>query len=626
MCGILGSMPESKEITFKKALDTISHRGPDGYGIWHDKGHYISLGHRRLAILDLSELGKQPMHYSNYVITFNGEIYNFIELKKELQTKGFSFKTESDTEVVLAAYQAWGPQCLHKFNGMWAFAIWDTQKKEIFISRDRFGVKPLFYAFAQEKFIFASEMKAIMPFLPSIKPSQDFEWCRDNLFLYEGTDKCLIDGIKRFPAGHWAIVKYGDRHLSPTRFWTTADHVTPPPTKYEEQVEMFRELFLDSCKLRLRADVPVGTSLSGGLDSSAVICSIAYIQQQNKNNLRSSSNWQHAFVATFPNNRLDESYFAQKVVDHLHIKANFLEIDPSSSLNKLNDYLYLFEELYITNPIPMIETYSSMRKAGVIVSMDGHGADELLGGYADDMFRLPRDIGFNISQLQALIKVYNNIISPHSPPDKKEAVSQQNKSLIRNLASVYDFRKLPYYTYKVLSRILKEENVNHSTIKGNFNNHLYKNFHQVVLPTLLRNYDRYSMAAGIEVRMPFMDYRLVNFSFSLPWDSKIRNGYTKNIIRDALKDIMPPEVVWRKSKIGFTAPSTTWMKNQWKDFLNDTIHSKDFETCGLINAKEVKSEIENLIANPNATLSGGEKAWSHLMPYLWQKAVLQNKN
>ncbi len=623
MCGILGSMPESDEGTFKKALDTIFHRGPDGYGIWHDENHNISLGHRRLSILDLSELGKQPMQYGNNIITFNGEIYNFIELKQELQTKGFSFKTESDTEVILAAYQAWGPQCLDKFNGMWAFAIWDTEKKEIFISRDRFGVKPLFYAFSQEKFIFASEMKAIMPFLPSIKPSQDFEWCRDNLFLYEGTDKCLIEGIKRFPAGHWAIVKYGDKHLLPIRFWTTADHVTPPPTKYEEQVEMFRELFLDSCKLRLRADVPVGTSLSGGLDSSAVICSIAHIQQQNQNNLRRSSSWQHAFVATFPGNRLDESYFAQKVVDHLNIKANFLEIDPSSSLNKLNEYLYLFEELYITNPIPMIETYRSMRKAGVVVSMDGHGADELLGGYADDMFRLPRDIGFNISQLQELIKVYNNIISPHSPSTKKEATLQQKKSLIRNLANVYDFRKLPYYAYKVLSRVLKEENVNHSTIKGNFNNHLYKNFHSVVLPTLLRNYDRYSMAVGVEVRMPFMDYRLVNFSFSLPWDSKIRNGYTKNIVRDALHDLMPPEVAWRKSKIGFTAPSTTWMRNEWKEFLNDTIHSQDFKSSDLINSTQVKHEISQLLNNPAASFSAGEKAWTHLMPYLWEKAILK---
>ena len=209
MCGILGSIPATPPLQFRNALDLLAHRGPDGFGIWEDDERQISLGHRRLAIIDLSDKGKQPMHYGRYVITANSELYNFTEIRSELQTKGHRFHTECDTEVILAAYLQWGKDVFLRFNGMWAIAIWDKRTQTLLLSRDRFGQKPLFYTLDKDRLVFASEMKALIPFLKKVELSDDFAWMQQRLFDYEPTEKCLIKGIKRFPAAHWGVFEAG---------------------------------------------------------------------------------------------------------------------------------------------------------------------------------------------------------------------------------------------------------------------------------------------------------------------------------------------------------------------------------------------------------------------------------
>jgi len=312
MCGILGSLPFTDSNHFLSALNSIAHRGPDGYGIWQDESQKITLGHRRLSILDLSELGKQPMHYGNYAITFNGEIYNFIEVKKELELKGHIFISDSDTEVILAAYQEWKEKCLLKFNGMWAFAIWDKINQQLFISRDRFGVKPFYYAFVNGKFVFASEMKALFSFLPEVRPADNFNELKNNIFGYEHTDQCIIHGIKRFPAGSYAFLELERQQLNIVKYWNTKEHLIQVPKRYEEQVEQFREIFIDACKIRMRSDVPIGTALSGGLDSSAIISTMAYIGREQHSGQRVSKDWQHAFVATFPDTFLTKNIMRKR--------------------------------------------------------------------------------------------------------------------------------------------------------------------------------------------------------------------------------------------------------------------------------------------------------------------------
>ncbi|MDP5169389.1 MAG: asparagine synthase (glutamine-hydrolyzing) [Bacteroidia bacterium] len=608
MCGILGAFPRQDDHVFLPALNSMYHRGPDGFGVWHEDNNLLTLGHRRLSILDLSENGKQPMHYQNFTITFNGEVFNFMEIREELEAKGFTFQSESDTEVILAAYQEWGADCQLKFNGMWAFAIWDHNRKELFLSRDRFGIKPLYYAFNGETFAFASEMKALYSFLPQIRVSRDFNSLRDNMFDYETTDKCLLEGLSRFPAGHFATFRPGDKTLEPKQWWNTLDHLEEVPETYEEQVEKFRELFLDAIKLRMRSDVRIGTALSGGVDSSAVICAMANINKGTDN--RVSDDWQNAFCAIFPGMSLDETQFAEQVVKHLGISAVYKEIDPAKGIDKLMEYLWLFEELYITSPIPMIEIYKEIKANGVTVSIDGHGADELIGGYGGNIFDAVKDNPFSFGKISDIMNTFTHgFVMDGTKPPASLTRRAMKQVLVR-------YRDLALTDKK----LIKEDPI-HGQL-GYFNQYLYQEFHHKVLPTLLRNYDRYSMAASVEIRMPFMDYRLVKYCFSLPWNSKLRDGYTKHILRQSMDKYVPKEVIWRRNKIGFNTPFMEWMRGPWKEFILDMVSSQSFQESNLINPGKVKRQVEGVIHGNTATWKDGQEAWVSLAPYLWEEAVL----
>src|SRR5947209_5879584 len=342
MCGILGLVGKIEKPAFQKCLDTISHRGPDGWGIWSDDS--IMLGHRRLSIIDLSENGKQPMEIAErFVIIFNGEIYNYVELKTELEKKGIHFHSTSDTEVLLHSYALWGTECVKKFNGMWSFAIWDRKEKTLFLSRDRMGKKPMFYAYTKYGFAFASEMKALYPLLDKVEVDWDtVNLAKQNVFAYESTPKCLIKNIHRFPAGSNGIYKEG---LKIEKYWKPEENLIKVPANYDDQVEQFRELFIDACRIRMRSDVPVGTALSGGLDSSATISTMAHISKTIEAG-DYNKDWQHAFIASFPGSAIDETSYAKKVVDNLGINATYLTIDPLKSIEQLSYYSYQFEELY----------------------------------------------------------------------------------------------------------------------------------------------------------------------------------------------------------------------------------------------------------------------------------------
>ena len=612
MCGILGAIPKQDETTFLHALNLMEHRGPDGFGTWHDESNQVSLGHRRLSILDLSENGKQPMFYDRYVITFNGEVFNFTEIKIELESKGYQFRSDSDTEVILAAYMEWGADCLRKFNGMWAFAIWDREKRELFLSRDRFGIKPLYYAIIGQQLVFASEMKSIFPFLPQLRVSKDFDFCKRNMFDYETTDKCLIEGIKRFPAGHYANVSLDNvSSLTPIRWWNTLDSIYEVGDNYDEHVERFRELFFDAIKIRMRSDVRIGTALSGGVDSSAVICAMANINRAGDS--RVANDWQNAFCATFPNTMLDESRYAKMVTDHLGINAVFKEINPVKGLDNLEEYLWLFEEMYLTSPIPMIEIYKTIKENGVTVSIDGHGADELIAGYGGNMFDAVMDSPFNFSKIQNVVNTFVDYMD-----------FEEEGTLSKKMELYQRAYKQVAVRYRNL--FLRDGNKSGDPQRdklGHFNKYLYAEFHEKVLPTLLRNYDRYSMAASVEIRMPFMDHRLVSYCFSLPWHSKLRGGYTKSVLRQAMDPYVPKEVIWRKSKIGFNTPFAEWMKGSWKEYLLDMVASSDFSNSDVVDSAAVRKQIEGVILGNAVQYNAGKDAWVSLMPYLWEKSVLK---
>jgi asparagine synthase (glutamine-hydrolysing) len=602
MCGILGHIPFCKKALFEKSLETLKHRGPDGSGIWNDEHKRITLGHRRLSIIDLSENGRQPMEWGErYVITFNGEIYNYIELRKELEDKGIQFRTQTDTEVLLALYTLEGSKCLEKLNGMWAFAIYDKQENSLFLSRDRMGEKPLFYMQKGEVFAFASEMKALYKFIGNIEPdSEIIEKAKANMFSYEATEDCLVKGIKRFPAASFGIYKNGD--LTIHNYWNVLDHLVKVPNRYEEQVEMFRELFIDSCKIRMRSDVPIGTALSGGIDSSATISTMSQIARNQEGQF--SRDWQHAFVASFPGSFLDETKEAKRVADNLNIKATFLDIDPLKDIDNIFFYSYLFEEFYITSPLPFIQLYRQIKNCGTTVTLDGHGSDELFGGYGND-----------ISQ-----KVFDDYPNPFKIKETLQTVSDIQINGLR-ISPGRTYLELKNLAHKRFTSNKREGAKKKAGQLDYLNSRLHQSSFENILPTLLRNYDRYSMINGIEIRMPFLDHQIVSFAFSIPGSSKVKNGYSKAIVRDAMKGFFPDDIRLLKRKIGFNSPFTEWMKGPLKEWLIDQMESESFRSASFINPEKIKESVISVIKNPAATATDGAEAWMSLMPFVWEKSL-----
>jgi asparagine synthase (glutamine-hydrolysing) len=602
MCGILGVLPSAEAVKFKKALNTLTHRGPDGFGVWEDEYQRATLGHRRLSILDLSDNAKQPMEWADrYVITFNGEIYNYIELRAELEKKEICFKTQSDTEVLLALYYLEGSDCLKKLNGMWAFAIYDKQEGTLFLSRDRMGKKPLFYMMQNGVFVFASEMKALYPYLENVAADAVLiEEAKLNMFCYENTDRCLIKGIKRFPAASYAIYKNGELKID--TFWKPLNHLISVPIRYDAQVEMFRELFIDACKIRMRSDVPVGTALSGGIDSSATISTMAYISKHMQGEY--SRDWQHAFVASFPGSFLDETAEARKVAENIGINATYLTIDPLKDIDKLFYYSYMFEEFYLTSPIPFIQLYGKIKASGTTVTLDGHGSDELFGGYPFDLKPKINDDFPNPFKIRSTLQTIEDGVGSMQAISKGRVFLEYKNIAKKRAADLYN----------------GQGNKNNNGLDC-LNRQLYQSSFETILPTLLRNYDRYSMINGVEIRMPFLDHRIVSFAFSIPSSSKVRNGYTKAIVRDAMKEFFPDSIRLLKRKIGFNTPFTEWLKGPLNEWVMDQMNSADFKNASFINPARVQHKIESLINDPAASFLDGEEAWKSLMPFVWEKSL-----
>ena len=616
MCGIFGYIGNLENVTAERCLNTLIHRGPDGCGLWRDEG--VTLGHRRLAILDLSENGHQPMSFAGgrYWITFNGEIYNFLEIRAELEAKGHTFRTESDTEVILAAYSEWGEACQLRFNGMWAFAIWDTAERRLFLSRDRFGKKPLFYAeLPNGDFAFASEMKALLPLLPSVEADQQLikGMTVRSSFAYEATERCLIKGIQRFLAGHCGWVRNG--RLQAHRWWNSLDHLPAVPNSYEEQVEAMRELFIDACRLRMRSDVTIGTALSGGLDSSSVLAALAHINGTRGGEARLSRDWQHAFVASFPGTPLDEVRFAERVAEHVGVKAESLPIDPTRYIRELQRMLYLYEDITITSPIPFMSLYGRIKQSGVTVTIDGHGADELFGGYATEWAYALLDAGKDLKQINQVLDVYEHYL----PNDSHQFQMSGNRFISYAKRMGITLAKFALNMHSNLGAVYTQhprwKQLDHLTRA------LFWQTHSFVLPTILRSYDRYGMANSVEIRMPFLDWRVAMFALALPWTSKIRRGYSKAIIRDAMAPYMPQEIAYRRNKIGFNSPIIDWMRGPLRSFFLDTLNSQGFKQCALVDPLRACKLVHHVMNESNATFRSGEKAWWSVLPYLWSEAI-----
>jgi asparagine synthase (glutamine-hydrolysing) len=607
MCGIAGivdfrgSAIEPTEIS--RLTNLLAHRGPNGEGTWFGFDRDVALGHRRLAIIDPGAGGYQPMlsEDGRYVIIFNGEIYNFLELRRELEAQGASFRSESDTEVILAAWQAWQEGMLARFNGMWALAIYDTRSKDLFLARDRFGIKPLLYAISADRFVFASEQRALVR-SGLIRTSLDVDVARRLLldaFGVEGSEKTLCQEVRRLQSGHCLWLRRG--RLEIRRWWRTIDHLPAVPKTEAERVERFRELFQDAVALRMRSDVAIGTCLSGGFDSTAVICTMA-AHEKSGMGPRDSTSWRHAFVATFPGALNDERPMAEEAAAWAEVNPTFVEID-RTALTDLDQILDDNDDVYIGLPSAVWLIYREISRQNVPVSLDGHGADELMGAYLQE----DQSRGFRIRNAVAGI-------SSNSAPARRAV------DLLRTLMIQ---RQGQYFLRGGLRRapgpfsVVGDDDVLPRDW-GSLNRRLYRMFHGTVLPTILRNFDRLSMAHGIEVRMPFMDWRLVTYTMALPETSKFSDGYTKVIARRAMEHQMPNSIRMGRRKVGFNSPMPEWLNGPLSGWTASLLDQKVSAFAELVDEPALRKTVSRLTSSKTWDWESVGRIW----PYLNMKWML----
>lgn len=608
MCGIAGIVNlrgnpvEPAEISRLTSL--IAHRGPFGEGTWFNAKRNVAFGHRRLAIIDPGEGGYQPMVSGDgrHVIVYNGEIYNFLELRRELEAKGAVFRSQSDTEVILAAWQAWGEDMLLRFNGMWALAIYDTATDELFLARDRFGIKPMLYALSSERFVFASEQRALAR-SGLLETSLDIDVARRLLldpFGIEGSERTLYSQVRRLQGGHCMWLRQG--RVQVRRWWRTVDHLPAIPQTETERVARFRDLFQDSVALRMRSDVPIGTCLSGGFDSSAVICAMASHEKAGMGP-RDSTAWRHAFVATFPGASNDERPMAEEAAAWAKVAPSFLEIGRADALTDLDRILDDNDDVYIGLPSAPWLIYRELRRQNVTVSLDGHGADELMGAY----FQEGQSAAFRIRNAAAALMSRSRLAQRGIDFLRAQMISRQGRYFLRGGLTAIP-AALP----------LVAENDELPDTWGALNRRLYRMFHSTTLPTILRNFDRLSMAHGIEVRMPFMDWRLVTYTMALPETSKSADGMTKVVARQAMANLMPESIRTARRKVGFNSPMPEWLNGPLAGWTAELVERKVPAFAEFVDEAPLRKAVGHLTATQRWDWESVGRIW----PYLNMKWLL----
>ena len=623
MCGIAGiikfngssiSTNEIDELT-----DSLAHRGPDGRGTWFNQNKNIALGHRRLSILDLSDAGHQPMISKDGFLTLvlNGEIFNFIEIKNELKDKGHTFISHTDTEVVLTAYKQWGLKMLDKFNGMWAMAIYNSKTHCLTLSRDRFGVKPLYYFYDENELVFASEVKSLYKHLGQRVSINDktIEAILRFDHSYHGTDQTYLNEVKSLKAGSNLILDNGKIELSQ---WYSLAKIKVPKT-FDEQASVLKEILKDAIKIRLRSDVPVGTCLSGGIDSGAIS---SLINTFNANDDQRFSNFTHrSFCAGFPGLDLDETKDAERLANQLDIKLDIEIINPPSIILLEKAMRETDGPMPAFAFFPIWQLYGYIKKQNITVTLDGQGADEMLGGYylGYEAMKGALELG-DLFWLYDLKRTYGDIhpkaqqwASDHFNNVKEEKIRQIKQTLklpVKKLLAL-----IGLYTFKSLK--VADNNITNPSIKDNtFEEALYNQFFKTPLPFLLHQYDRASMANGIECRMPFMDYRVVEYIYSLPAQSKVGGGYTKRVLREALNGILPDETRLNKLKTGFNAPTTEWFKTDLNEWFVSQISSKSFIENPYFDGDKMSKEFLKMIESDKADIYKW-KYWAYIHVNYW---------
>jgi asparagine synthase (glutamine-hydrolysing) len=595
-------------------IQTLYHRGPDGEGEYQDE--FVSLGHRRLAIIDLSSAAQQPMPNEDETLRliYNGEIYNYVELAEELKRNGHRFRSKSDSEVILHAYEEWGQDCVSRFNGMFAFCIYDRNRKQIFLARDRYGVKPLYYHIQDGKFTFASEIKAILQDsrIPR-KPNDPLIYDYLVYNCYNHTHETFFKGVEALLPGHTLMFDLRKKELKRQCWYDIPLDESEKGVDEEEIFTHFRELLIHAIQLRLRSDVEVGSCLSGGLDSSSIVCSLKQFTPEHS--LRFST-----FSVIFPNTDIDESGYIQKVVSLANVNPHFISPTSSDLLQDLKDLVYYQEEPFGgTSIYAQWEVMKLSREKNVKVLLDGQGGDELLAGYLFffGYYFLQLLFSFHWKTLWEEIVHYRKF---HS--DVHDGLL--TPFLLLTPASLKPYVLRSYFP-NTLNKTFFKQYYGHSPIPDqmyssmSLNRALYYRM-KYGLPQLLREEDRNSMAFSIESRLPFLDYRMVDFLFSIPEKFKMRKGMTKHILRESMKGILPEEVRSRVGKLGFPTPMDDWMREpEVTRFIRKIFSSDPFQERGYHRPSDVERLFQ---AHVEKKTNAGQTIWKTLNLELWSRIFI----
>ena len=579
MCGISGIINKSERAveseSIKKITALIAHRGPDDEGFYLENN--FAFGHRRLAILDLSSDAHQPMHYlDRYVITYNGEIYNYIEIKESLEKENYHFTSNSDTEVILASYDKWGDSCVNKFNGMWAFSIYDKLKNTIFCSRDRFGIKPFYYTSLADKFVFGSEIKQLLEFYDDNYVNERVLMDYLVIGFENHTKESFFDGIVLLEASHNLVYDLTTHTYSIKKYFDINQDASLNQLNEQESISHYSKKFYNAIRLRLRSDVKVGTCLSGGLDSSSIASVASSLYQKN------SSEKFVAIHAKSSQKSSDESLFAQEVANHCNLDINIITPSIEDFVGSIDEVIYTQEEPFGSTSIFM--QYFVMKKAkelGCKVMLDGQGGDETLLGYERYYPAYLLSLGF-FDKFSGLV---------NSSKNSKLSIKKLLEYTMYFTRANFRVKRLHKKSSYIKEQYLKKISTN--VIEDSARNYLnifklqYGEIYTTQLPHLLRYEDKNSMRHSVETRLPFIDYELLGDAISLKQAYKIKNGWSKYILRKVVDTLLPKTVVWRKNKFGFESPSKSWLDSiedeMKKSIENSTIIKKiskniDFNT------------------------------------------------
>ncbi len=601
MCGIAGYIykdigQQADVEKLKQMTDIISYRGPD------DEGHFINgniaLGHRRLSIIDLSEAGHQPMISSdnNYIIVFNGEIYNYKEIKEVLIKKGYIFKTNTDTEVLLQSYREWGEHCVEQFNGMWSFVILDKVSQKVFMSRDRFGIKPFYYVNSEVKFAFASEIKAILAAFPEERQVNE---AFVHYFLPSGAlddgEETFFENVKILMPAHSACYDIQTKEFKVWKYWDiNEEEFRNKWIEGKEPVEALWELLNSSIKLHMRADVPVGTCLSGGIDSSTIV-GIASKQV---------SQPIYTFSGLYADKDCDEKTYVDEMNNYANTQPQHVLPEPQGNL--IEDLAKITWHMDEPSAGPGLYTqYYVMKEASkyVKVLLDGQGGDELFAGYLP-YYRLYIQDLLDENKLSSRMEAFKLMLCIYKYWGKQWIDKEQLKIVLgpnlfkiakiilhKEIAKENVVQEPPFFHPDLVERV-KGKEITRSfpqRTKGVLNNTLYWHLVKQSIPALLHYEDRNSMAFSIESRVPLLDYRIVEFAMGLQSEYKIRGSWTKWILRKSSERVAPKKVAWRRSKLGYPTPFARWIREGHdKDKITSILFSESFLNRKLVSEDTIR--------------------------------------